>query len=267
VSLKEVTSKTAIQVLLSNEAQIGVFGGSLVLSAAAQGANLRYFATLTPVVTFSLYAQPRYASAAKLRGQRVGVSSTGGSNYAGAFLGLKALGLSPSDVNIASLGSSSNVDSALLSGTIAAGVGHPPAAAKFRAKGLVELVDLVKKKIPFAFVGISARTKFASSHKDVVRAFLVGLLQGIHREKSDKSLAEREIRKHFDLSKQKNLDSVYDYYAKRVVPNVPRVSRAQFETEIEIFSGQNPDIKSVNLDKVINKSYLASAVKEANRTK
>ncbi|MGH6675553.1 MAG: ABC transporter substrate-binding protein, partial [Xanthobacteraceae bacterium] len=148
VSMRYLPAEEGIPALIGGQEQMAGIGGSDAVSAEAQGAKLKLVLTLTPTYIFQFWARPQYASAGTLKGQRVGITSTTGSLYAATLLALKQLGLTTSDVVIAPLGGATNINSALLAGSIAAGESHPPATYRFKRAGLIDLVDLAKEKVP-----------------------------------------------------------------------------------------------------------------------
>lgn len=152
-TVRYLPAQEGIPALLTNQVQIAGIGGSDASSAEVQGAKLKLVATLTPIYTFQFWARPQYANAGALKGQRIAVTSTTGSLYSATLLALKQLDLRPTDVIITPLGGVTNVNAALLAGSIAAACSHPPATYKFQQAGLVDLVDLAKKNIPSVSAG------------------------------------------------------------------------------------------------------------------
>ncbi|HEV2009600.1 MAG TPA: ABC transporter substrate-binding protein, partial [Candidatus Limnocylindria bacterium] len=109
--------------LLANGIQIGQFGGAEALSANAGGADLVLVGNLAPVYPYKLYAQKTIKTVADLKGKRVAVSNAGGSSDIATRAALKANGLDPDkDVTILTVGSHANRTTALLAGSVDAGV-------------------------------------------------------------------------------------------------------------------------------------------------
>jgi NitT/TauT family transport system substrate-binding protein len=259
VTLTEITGKDGVPALLSGQVNFASIGGSEVLSAVANGADLKYLATVSPIYAFQLYAQPQFAAPGALKGQRVGITSTSGSLYFATILALQELGLSPTDVGLTPLGSVTNVNNSLLSGNIAAAVSHPPATAQFEQHNLKLVVDLATKKIPAAVVGVAAQTSYAQAHPDITVKFLQALIQAVHREKTDKAYAEQVLRKYMKVNDQKALDETYAYYVNEVVPDIPRPDVAQFQTAQADLAKQNAKVAAVNLANLVDTSYINKA--------
>jgi NitT/TauT family transport system substrate-binding protein len=252
-------SRQGIPALLSGQVQVAAIGGSDGVSAAAQGAKLKYVATLSPVYTFQFWAQPKYASASALKGQRVGITTRSGSVYAATILSLRQLGLTVSDVATTPLGKVSNVDSALLAGSIVAAASHPPATYEFKKHGLVKLIDLAEKKLPAVNTGVAALTPYIQSHGDVVQGVVNAIVQGLKREKSDKAYTESIMRKYMGITDQAILDFTYDFYAKNVAPAVPTTKADQLEAAQQALSAHNPKVKALDVATLIDPHFVKKA--------
>ena len=255
-------SREGIPALLSGQVQIAAIGGSDGVSAAAQGAKLKYVATLSPVYTFQFWARPKFGSAAALKGQRIGITTRSGSVYAATIASLKQLGLSISDVATTPLGKVSNVDSALLAGSIVAAASHPPATYEFKRHGFVKLVDLAEKKIPAVNTGVATLTSYIQSHGDVVQKVVDAIVEGLKREKTDRAYTEDIMRKYMGITDKDILDFTYDFYAKNVAPAVPLTKADQLEAAQRALSAHNPKVKALNVASLIDQSFVKKAMEQ-----
>jgi NitT/TauT family transport system substrate-binding protein len=258
-ALTFLPSRQGIPALLSGQVEIAAIGGSDGVSAAAQGAKLKYVATLSPVYTFQFWVRPQYAKPAALKGQRIGITTTSGSVYAATVVSLRQLGLSVSDVAITPLGKVSSMDNALLAGSIAAAASHPPATYEFKQHGFVNLVDLAEKRIPAVNTGIVALTPYIKSHGDVVQHVVNAIVQGLHREKTDKAYTEKVMRKYMGVTDKAILDFTYDFYAKHVAPDVPLTKADQLDAAKEALSAHNPKVKALDVASIIDQSFVKKA--------
>lgn len=252
-------AQQGIPALLTGQIQMASIGGPDGLSAEAQGAKLQYVATLSPVYTFQFWTLPKYAHAAALKGQRVGVSSTTGSLYSATVISLKELGLTPSDVQITPLGSVPNVDSAFLAGSIVAAASHPPATYAFRQHHFVDLVDLAQKRIPAINTGLASSESYIQSHSAIVQDVVDAVIDALKREKSDKAYAEDEMRKYMGVKSKAVLDFTYDYYAGEVAPTIPMPEVSQLAAAQRSIGATNAKVLSVNVADMINQSFVKKA--------
>jgi NitT/TauT family transport system substrate-binding protein len=258
VKLTNLSSSDGFPALISGQTQLASIGASEMVSGAASGAKVKYLATLTPVFPYQMYA--KVSDPQQLKGKRIGVTSTSGSLYIATLAALKQLNISPKDVQLVTLGSVTNVNNALVAGTIAAAMSHPPATTTIEEAGYHSIMDLAKQKIPTSNVGIAATDSYLSGHGAQVKKFLAALLKGIQREKSDKAYTEKVLTEHLDVTDQKALDETYEYYAEEVLPDVPTPTAAQLQTSKDELAASNPAVKNVDVSTIVDASYL-NAVK------
>lgn len=263
VTVRYLPAQEGIPAIISGQEQIVGIGGADGASADARGANIKLLLTLTPVYFFQLWAHPEYASAAKLKGQRVGITSTTGSLYAATLLTLKQLGLKPQDVVLTPLGGIVNVNSSLLAGSVAAALSHPPASYKFKKAGLVDLVDMTKDHIPSVNAGVWAADSYIQSHRDVVQRAVNAISAALKREKSDRAFAEDEMTKFLGIKDKGELDFTYDFYVKQVLTPEPIPEAAQLQSNIDALAPSNPKVKGLDPNKIIDQSFAKAAAKQA----
>jgi NitT/TauT family transport system substrate-binding protein len=246
--------------LISNSIQIGQFGGSEALSANAGGGDLVIVANLAPVYPYKLYVQKGITSIQGLKGKKVGVSNAGGSSDIATRAALKAAGLDPDkDVNILAVGSHANRTAALLAGTIDAGVDDPPEDLELVKAGLTPLIDLAGQKLPAANTGVIMQRTYLNANKATVQAYVDSLTIARLKMKSDKAGAVAVLGKYFKLDNQDALNSAYDFFMNEVtVPYLfPEV--AQFKDAVEILGKTNDKIKTVDIAKMLDRSFMQSA--------
>lgn len=264
-TVRYLPAQEGVPALMTSEAQMAGIGASDAASAEAQGAKLKLVATLTPVYTFQFWARPDHATAATLKGQRIGITSTTGSLYAGTLLALKQLGLKPSEVIMTPLGGAVNVNNALLAGSIVAASSHPPATYRFKQAGMLDLVDLPKSKIPSVSAGLWVTESYLQAHRDVVQNIIDAVVEALHREKSDRAYAEAEIAKHLGFKDKAELDYTYDFYVNEILAPEPMPEVAQIKGDADALVASNPKIKNVDPASMIDQSLVENAVKQATK--
>ncbi len=246
--------------LLANQIQIGQFGGSEALSANAGGADLVIVANLAPVYPYKLYVQKGITSVQGLKGKKVGVSNAGGSSDIATRAALKAAGLDPDkDVTIVAVGSHANRTAALLAGSIDAGVDDPPEDLELVKAGLTALVDLAGQKLPAANTGVIMQRTYLNANKATVQAYVDSLTIARVKMKADKAGAVAVLGKYFKLDNQDALNGAYDFFMNEVtVPYLyPEVT--QFKDAVDILGKTNDKIKTVDIAKMLDRSFIQSA--------
>lgn len=259
VTIRYIPSREGIPALLTKQVQIASIGGPDGISAVAAGTKLKFFLTLSPVMTFQLWVRPEHATKAGLKGQRFGVPSKTGSMYGATVLALEKLGMSPHEVAITSLGSVPNVDSALIAGSIVAAASHPPATYEFEKHGDVKMVDLAKERIPSINTGLLATDAYIKANPEICQKVANAVVEGLHREKTDRAFTEKVMMKYMHVKTKAVADFTYDFYAKRIAPSVPTPEAKQLEPAKKALSLSNPKVKNVNLADMIDQSFVKKA--------
>lgn len=251
-------AQEGIPAVVAGQVQIAGIGGSDAVSAAAAGVKLKLVMSFSPINIFQFWVRPEYASAKALKGHRVGITSTTGSLYTATLLALDALGLKTSDVQITPLGGIVNVNSSLRAGSIAAAASHPPATYEFQRAGLVDLVDLVKKKIPSVSSGVWVPEAYIETHRATVQNVVDALAQTLQRMRTDRDFTEEEITKHLGIKDKGELDFTYDFYAKDIFSLGAMPEAGQVQSDKDWLAPTNPKVKAVNVADMIDQSFLKS---------
>lgn len=266
VTVRYLPAQEGVPAILTGEVQVAGIGASDAASAVAQGAKLTLVATLTPVYTFQFWARPDHASASTLKGQRVGITSTTGSLYAGTLLALKQLGLTTSDVVLTPLGGAVNVNSALLAGSVVAAASHPPATYQFARAGMIDLVDLPKSKIPSVSAGLWVTQAYIQAHRDVVQSIVDAVVEALHREKSDRAYAEDEISAHLGVKDKGELDFTYEFYLNEILADEPVPDAAQIKGDVDALVASNPKVKNLDIASMLDQSFVRNATASIAKT-
>ena len=250
--------------LLANAIHIGQFGGAEALSANAGGADLVLVGNLAPVYPYKLYAQKAFKTVADLKGKKVGVSNAGGSSDIATRAALKAAGLDPDkDVIIVAVGSHANRTAALLAGSIDAGVDDPPEDAELVKAGLNMVLDIASQRLPAANTGIIVQRSYLNANKATIQAYVDSIVQARAAMKTDKDGAIAVLKKYFKNDDQPSMLSAYDFFiggANPVTPIYPFTEVDQFKDAVEILGKGNDKIKTVDISKMIDRTFVQSAL-------
>lgn len=254
VKLVSLSSDQGFPALISGQAQIASIGGTEIVSGVAAGADVKVLATLTPVFPYELFT--KLTSASALKGKKIGITSKSGSLYVATLAALKQLGLKASDVTLVPLGSVTNVNNALLAGTIDAAVSHPPATTQFESAGFHSLLNLAAQKLPNINVGIAATSSYVSKNPTVLTKFMKALKSAINREKSDEKFSSQVLEKNLGIKDPKALQDTWSYYAKEVLPAVPTPSVDQLKAAQQTLVGSVPGVEKVDLSKIVDTQFV-----------
>lgn len=253
VKLISLSGSDGFPALVSGQTQLASIGASEMVSGAGSGAQVSYLATLTPVFPYKFYA--KVDNPAQLKGKRIGITSLSGSLYIGTLAALKQLGLSPADVQLVTFGSVTNLNNALIAGSVDAALSHPPASAQIEAAGYHSILDLAQQDIPTSNVGIAAMKSYVSTHREQISRFMAALQEAIAREKSDETYAVKELGEHLKVNDQAALEETWQYYAKEVLPDVPVPAVAHLQTSKDALAN-TPGVSALDLASVVDSSFF-----------
>jgi NitT/TauT family transport system substrate-binding protein len=249
--------------LLANAIHIGQFGGAEALSANAGGADLVIVGNLTPVYPYKLYAQKAFKTLADLKGKKIAISNAGGSSDIATRSALKAAGYDPDkDFSIVAVGSHANRTAALLAGSVDAGVDDPPEDLELVKAGLNMVLDIASQKLPAANTGIIVQRAWLNANKATLQAYVDSIVMARAAMKSDKDGAIAILKKYFKSDDQTSMVAAYEFFiggANPVTPSYPFTEVGQFKDAVEILGKGNDKIKTVDISKMIDRTFVQSA--------
>jgi NitT/TauT family transport system substrate-binding protein len=260
IDLQFVASSNSVSALLSNEAQMALVGGSGVLSAAVNGADLVMVGTLDPVFPYKLMVTPDIKTADDLKGKKLGVSVIGDSSDIALRLSLRKLGLDPEkDVTIVQTGNHANRTAAMFAGAIQGGVDSPPATLELEDKGFTVLVDLAATKTPAANLCVTLQRSWLAANRDEMQRFIDVWVQGSVRARTDKAHALDILARYTQSEDRRALESAYDYYATEIIPDYPFLRMENMADSVDVLAQTNPKIKELDVPGMLDSSFVQSA--------
>jgi ABC-type nitrate/sulfonate/bicarbonate transport system substrate-binding protein len=261
IDAQPINSSQILQALIGGQIDIAQVGGSEALNAAASGADLVVIGVNVPVYQFAFWVPNSITQPSQVKGKTIGVPSKGGSSDIALRVGLPTIGLDPDrDITTIALGTEPNVVAALISGQIQGGMSHPPEAVKLAASGFHTLFDLAQKRLPAASNAIVVKRDWLETHKDIAQRYIDGTIRGVAREKKDKKAGLASLRKWLKLDDQEALNQTWDYYANQVHTVTPYPVREQFVDAQAVLGKKNPKVLSYDINKLLDPSFVKSAV-------
>ncbi|HEX6511328.1 MAG TPA: ABC transporter substrate-binding protein [Chloroflexota bacterium] len=260
VDLQYIESSKGIPAMVSGEVKVADVGGSETMSAVVGGADLVMIGGDAPVWPFILQVPASIKTAEDLRGKKVGVSNFGSSSDIATRVALKHLKLDPDkDVSILAVGSASNRIAAMESGAIQAGVSYPPESLRLEKEGFHTLEDLAAEKLPGNTAATVVPRAFINSSRPTVQKWEDSLVMAIAREKKDKSFTVNVLKKYFKSDDTAAMETSYDYFVNEVIPALPYPTPEQLADAKEVLGAKNDAIKSFDVNKMLDRSFVQSA--------
>ena len=135
-----------------------------------------------------------------------------------------------------------------------------PFSLELEKLGLHPLFDMASLKLPTVNNGIIVQRSYLNSHKDVMQRYVDALVEGIAKMKKDRAFAIGVLEKYLKVTDQQELSTTYDYATKNLFPSDPHVTVDQLQDAVNVLADKNPKVKSFDLKKMIDDSYVKSAV-------
>ena len=210
-----------VQALVAGDVAVMAVGGPSAIRAVLAGAELVCIAELLGTMPYTLFAAPKIAAPADLRGKRLGISKFGGSSDFAARYMLARLGLDAAkDVTILQLGDHGVRLAALRAGSIDATVFFPPETLIARRLGLRELADTSSLGLKYPHEELVVSRSFLREQPDTVRRLLKAVIRGTHYFKTHPEDGIRCLAEYLKTEDAEALAETYRVYA-HLIPVKP----------------------------------------------
>lgn len=261
VDLRLLESTTGVAALLAGETQAAIIGGSEVMAAAAEGADLVILGGLSRTYSFRFMAPPQIRTPQDLRGQRVGVSRFGSSSDIATRVALQRLGLAPGqDVEIVQVGSLTARMQALESGAIQGAVAMPPETTRLAKMGNHVLFDLSDLDLPASTAVMAARRTDLAERRPLLQAFVDAMVEAIALQRRDPERAQAVLGRWLKTDDREALAEAWSFYIEKVLSPIPRLEVDQLEAARLLLGAQSPRIAQYDPRLLIDNSLVDSAV-------
>jgi NitT/TauT family transport system substrate-binding protein len=252
-----------MQALLAHEVDIGVIAASSAIAANLGGAETIYIGAIQRTFGLAIYAQPEITTPTDLLGKRVGVTRRNSTTDVGLGYFLDRYGLAADrDVQVIEIGDQAAMVPALRTGAIQAAVLSDPTTFLARREGFTALADLTQMGVEYPQSALTTTRAFAGAHHDLVLRFLRAVYEGVHRYKTDRTLALEVLAEYFQTDDPELLENVYDLYAGRLVQDVPRATKAGARTVLREVTGADPQVQDVEPTRFLDLSFADALDRE-----
>ena len=244
------------QALLAGDLDFGDGGGPGLLQANFQARSIVGIAGTVDLTVMKIMAAPEIKSAGNLRGKKIAVTRYGTITDLSARYFLKKSDLSPErDTPIIQVGGITNVLASLQSGATQAGVLSPPYHLQARKLGFNELMDLSKEDIYYPFDYVVATPGFLEKNGATALAFVKGVVEGIHKFKTDKRVAKHVLTKYTKITDESVLEETQEIFA-RLFQKSPYLTRESLRSIAQLLGETDPRFNAIKLDTLVDDRYV-----------
>ena len=249
---------TLVAAMQSNDVDVGYTGGTAVVGAVANGADLKVLSAFTNRVTYDLMVKPGIKTPEDLRGKKFGIQSIGGTVWMGAILALEHLGLDAErdKINILAVGDQNILAQALQAGTIDATVLDGVQSRRLAALGFPSLVDLNKANLPILSSGLVVREPTLQKNPQLVENVLKAILEGAAFSLSlaQKPITMKILQKYLKVG-ERDADEGYTDLVLGT-DKKPYAAPAGVSNVVRLMKRSNPKVERVKAEQLIDDRIL-----------
>ncbi len=252
--------------LASGDIQVAYTIPGSVVSAAAGGMDVVFFAGIINQAEGDFMGGRNIHSPEDLKGKRLGVQSIGGGTWSMSMLALEHFGLEPSKDKIAVLviGDTPILAQALESGNIEAAYLTYGYSKVLKDKGFPLLLDMARAPIPYQGLAAATRRAYIRQNPQIIDALMAGFAESIAfiHTAANKEAVIRSLMKNLRLKTPQEVESGYEslqwMYTLDVKPNLPGIANMH-----RLLALGNPKIKSVKMEDVVDEAPAQRLEKSA----
>ena len=249
---------TLVAAMAANEIDVGYTGGTAVVGAVANGADLKVLSAFTNRVTYDLMVKPGIKSPEDLRGKKFGIQAIGGTVWMGAILALEHLKLDPDrdKINILAVGDQNVLAQALESGTIDATVLDGVQSRRLAALGFPTLVDLNKYNLPILSSGFVMREPNIQKNPQLAENLLKAVIEGAVFSLSlqQKPTTLKILQKYLKVSEKDAEEGYRDLVMG--TEKKPYANPAGVTNVVRLMKRSNPKVERVTPEQLIDDRIL-----------
>jgi ABC-type nitrate/sulfonate/bicarbonate transport system substrate-binding protein len=252
---------TAIQALLSGDADVAQLTGAPGVTANLRGADILYIAMSDDRMAYQLVTRPQVRNVADLKGKRFGISRFGSSSEFGVRTLLKRVGIDPKDVTILQIGNETERLVALKSGNIDASVFNAPFGSEAKKFDFNVLADAAALGIPYFNTGICGSAKLLQKNERKTLNFLRAYVEAIKIFKTEPEYTLKALAQFSRVNDTELLKEAYEYNKARI-PDVPYPSATAMQAVVDPLIEREPKLGKVDAKNFITDRYLKKLEEE-----
>jgi NitT/TauT family transport system substrate-binding protein len=249
---------TLVAAMQSNEIDVGYTGGTAVVGAVANGADLKVLSAFTNRITYDLMVKPGIKRPEDLRGKIFGIQSIGGTVWMGAILALEHLKLDAErdKINIIAVGDQNVLAQALETGTIDATVLDGVQSRRLNALGFPTLADLNKANLPILSSGFVMREPNLQKNPQLAENLMKAVIEGaaFSLSMSQKPSTLKILQKYLRITEKDAEEGYRDLVSG--TDKKPYAAAAGVTNVVRLMKRSNPKVEKVKPEQLIDDRIL-----------
>jgi NitT/TauT family transport system substrate-binding protein len=192
--------------------------GLSLRGAIEKGADMRIAMVFNRLPTYSLFVRKPIDSYQKLKGLKIGSTSSGASATKVLRITLQEQGINPEkDVNIFYIGDAPTIFQSILSGAVSAAVLTAPFDVAALARPELQELEFANKP-GVLMAGVAANTKFLYGRADVAKRFIRATWEGLGFLISKRDETVKLMTKYLSID-DATAAKIYDRWIDRFIPS------------------------------------------------
>jgi NitT/TauT family transport system substrate-binding protein len=110
--------------------------------------------------------------------------------------------------------------------------------------------------VDYQGAGIVSTRSYVRENPDITRRYVRAYVEGLHRLKTDKSLAVRVIGKYSRITEQDALEETYQHYAVKVMPKIPYPTMKGIQMVLDEIGARTPKVKTLSPSSFVDLTFL-----------
>jgi len=244
VELISMQSNLSTTALLAGEVDL-IFGTPQVPLALLSSKNPPNFVSIAAWASGSehwLVVNPAIKSVKDLEGKMLATSRPKSADHGYQLVIPERNGVDTRRVTFLSAGGQSGRVAAVESGRVMGSVINRYYALLLKSKGFQPIERLERSDYPFPPAIFVVHRESLQTKRSALKAFFVGLIEATKKQKNDKALCLRLIRKHLRLDTQNVIEAAYE---DAITVSYPYFTERQFQVALDLLNkslGQSVDI-------------------------
>jgi NitT/TauT family transport system substrate-binding protein len=241
--------------VVSGDIQVAYTIPGTVVSAAASGLDVAFFAGIVNKADGDFIAGPSIRSAEDLKGKRIGVQSIGGGVWSMAMLAIEHLGLEPQrdKMTVMIVGDSPVLAQSLEQGGIEATYLNYTHSRALKDKGFPVLLDLGKAPIPYQGLAAATRRGYLKQNPQIIDSLMRGFVETVSfiHKPGNKEAVTKSLMKNLRLRNVQDAETGYQtlqwLYSLDIRPTLPGIQNMQ-----RFLALSNPKVKTLKTEDVVD---------------
>lgn len=253
VSVFEGDGKT-MQALQAGQLDVAMVGVSSSISSQVTDAPVVTLSVNAVILTDDIVSTKDIKTADDLKGKAVAISTFGGTSNGSALLGIKALGLTTSDVVITQVGKQDVRIAALQGGSVGAAVVDSNLEEDMKAQGFNILVQLKEAGLQWGRSGMAVRKDWYKANPNTALVLVASALEAQNMVWTNPDEVAAKFAEFNQIDIEKAKAQVADF---QTIGNRSMTWKDDaFQNPKEVLATVNPDIANVPIADAYDRSIL-----------